>query len=374
MCQSMAATTKVSSGSGPGPAEAGKSEALEQKLIGAINGAGLLLMTSIGHRTGLFDVMAQMPPATSAGIAARARLSERYVREWLGAMVTGGVVDHDPRANTYYLPPEHAACLTRAASPNNLAVTAQWVAVLGGVEDQVVGAFGHGRGVPYSAYRDFHRVMAEESGQTVVAALKEHILPLVPGLVDRLRAGIDVLDVGCGAGRAMIELGAMFPNSRFRGYDFSEEAVMLARAEAERRGVKNVRFETKDVAALREPDRRAYDLVTAFDAIHDQAKPAQVLSNVAAALRPGGVFLMQDILCATRHHHNLGHPLATFIYTISCMHCMSVSLANGGPGLGAAWGKEKALEMLAEAGFKDVRVETLPHDPLNYYYVARTGA
>src|SRR5215207_7973135 len=129
-----------------------KAEAFGRKMADVFNHAAVALMTSVGHRTRLFDVMAGLPPTTSGDIAALAGLSERYVREWLGAMVTGGVVEHDPKAGTYRLPPEHAACLTRAARPNNAAVTAQWVAVLGGVEDKVVEAFRHGRGVPYSAY------------------------------------------------------------------------------------------------------------------------------------------------------------------------------------------------------------------------------
>ena len=346
-----------------------KAEAFTRKMLDTFNGAALALMTSIGHRTGLFDTMAKLRASTATDVALEANLSERYVREWLGAMVTAGVVEHDPEAGTYRLPPEHAAALTRAASPNNLAVTAQWVAVLGAVESKVVEAFTHGRGVPYSAYERFHEVMAEESSQTTVAGLREHILPLVPGLSHLLERGIDVLDVGCGRGRAMIELAAAFPRSRFAGYDFSADAIADARIQAARRRLGNVRFEACDVAAMAE--RRAYDLVTAFDAIHDQAKPADVLRNIAAALRPGGTFLMQDIAASSHHHGNIGAPLGTFTYTISCMHCMSVSLANNGAGLGAAWGKEKALQMLSEAGFGDVRVERLPHDIINYYYVAQ---
>jgi 2-polyprenyl-3-methyl-5-hydroxy-6-metoxy-1,4-benzoquinol methylase len=161
----------------------------------------------------------------------------------------------------------------------------------------------------------------------------------------------------------------MFPHSRFRGYDLSPEAVETARNDARRHGLTNARFLARDVSEAVEG--RAYDLVTAFDAIHDQARPEAVLRNVARALRPGGVFLMQDILASSHVQKNVDHPLAPFIYTVSCMHCMSVSLANGGPGLGAAWGREKALEMLADAGFDDVSVSTLPHDPMNYYYIAR---
>lgn len=346
-----------------------RQEDFGKQMLAVMNHAGLAIMTSLGHRTGLFDCMAQMAPATSQQIAEAAKLSERYVREWLGAMVTSRVVEYDPAARTYRLPPEHAAWLTRAASPNNVAGSMQWVAVLGYVEDQVLEAFAHGRGVPYSAYRRFHEVMAEESAQTVLAGLTEHILPLVPGLLEQLSQGMDVLDVGCGSGRALVYLACQFPQSRFVGYDFSEEGVARARDEAASQQVANVRFEIVDVAAM--PDAGRFDLVTAFDAIHDQAKPDAVLANIRRALRPGGVFLMQDISGSSNVAEDMNHPAGTFLYTISCMHCMSVSLAHGGPGLGAMWGKDVAVRMLRAAGFRDVRVESLPHDILNYYYVAR---
>jgi SAM-dependent methyltransferase len=348
-----------------------RAEAFAGKMVATLNGAALALMTSLGHRTGLFDALVGKPPLTSRALAAAAGLSERYVREWLGAMAAGGVVEYDPADHTFWLPPEHAACLTRSARPNNLAAAMQWVAVLGGVEDQVADAFRHGRGVPYSAYRRFHEVMAEESDQTVVAGLEDHILPHVPGLPERLQAGIDVLDVGCGSGRAVLAMAELFPASRFAGYDFSEEGVAKARHEAARRGLGNARFHVRDAARV--DDVGAFDLVTTFDAVHDQADPARVLRNIAAALKPGGVYLMQDVKACSHVEGNLDLPLGPFVYTVSCMHCMSVSLACGGVGLGAAWGKELALGMLAEAGFRDVTVDVLPHDPINLYYVCRVG-
>jgi SAM-dependent methyltransferase len=349
--------------------DASKADAFVQKILGVFNDAALTLMISLGHRAGLFDTMATLPPSTSEEIARAAHLDERYVREWLGTLVTGGVVDYDPERATYALPAEHAALLTRAASPNNLAVTAQFIPVLARVEDEILDCFRNGGGVPYSSFPRFHEVMAEESAQTVVAGLFEHILPLVPEIVDRLEAGIDVLDVGCGSGRAIIALAERFPKSRFFGYDFSEEGAGRARAEAERRGVRNAQFEVYDVAELSGPAR--FDLITAFDAIHDQAKPARVLDGIGQALRDDGVFLMQDIAGSSHVHQNLDHPLGAYMYTVSCLHCMTVSLANGGAGLGAMWGRETALAMLADAGFANVDVNTLPHDFINLYYVAR---
>jgi SAM-dependent methyltransferase len=347
-------------------------QAFAERLMRCYNDGALALMISIGHRTRLFDALAEMDPATSQEIADACGLSERYVREWLGAMTTGGVTGHNPATNRYWLPAERAALLTRAAAPNNMAAVAQFFAVLGGVEDQVVDAFTHGRGVPYSEYPRFHEVMAEESGQTVVAALDEHILPLVPGLQDRLQRGSDVIDVGCGRGKALMHLAERFPRSRFTGVDVSREATASAIAETNERGLRNLTFKCADAAKM--DAREAFDVALAFDAIHDQPAPEQVLENIRRALRPGGLFLMQDIAAASCVHGNMNHPMGAFLYTISCMHCMSVSLAGGGPGLGAVWGKELALEMLADAGFENVRVEQLPHDIMNYFYIATPGS
>jgi hypothetical protein len=117
-------------------------------------------------------------------------------------------------------------------------------------------------------------------------------------------------------------------------------------------------------------DQGRYGLVTAFDAIHDQAKPREVLRRIAAALRPDGVFLMQDIDASSYVHGNLDHPMAPMLYTISCMHCMTVSLALNGEGLGAMWGEEQARTLLAHAGFMRVEVKRLPHDGQNSYFIA----
>lgn len=346
-----------------------KAEAFEGRIVDMLNFGSLALMTSLGHRTGLFDIMTDLPPSTSEEIARAAGLNERYVREWLGALTTARIIEHQAADDTYSLPPEHGTCLTRKSAPNNLAAFTQYIAVLGAVEDEVLEAFKHGAGVPYSSYKRFHEVMAEDSGQTVVAALKEYILPLVPDVSNALARGINVVDIGCGSGRAVSLLAENFPNSRFSGLDISEVAIAIAKESVKRKGLGNADFFVHDTAESF--PENPYDLITAFDAIHDQAKPEQVLQNIYEALAPGGTFLMQDIAASSNVANNMDHPIAPFLYTISCMHCMSVSLAGGGPGLGAMWGKEKALAMLQDAGFADVRVEQLAHDIQNFYYITK---
>ena len=343
-------------------------EQFADRLVGILNDASLALMTSIGHQVGLFDVMADLPPGTSQEIAAAAGLQERYVREWLGAMTTGRVISHDPRTGTYRLPAEHAAFLTRAAGPDNLGHLMQLVPLLASVEEPIVACFRNGGGVPYSAYPRFHQLMAEDSATVHDGALVDSILPVVPGLIDRLHAGIEVADIGCGQGHAINLMAAAFPNSRFTGYDFSAEAVEAGRREAQHIGLTNATFELRDVTDLGLTD--AYDLITAFDAIHDQAHPSRVLAGIAAALRTTGVFLMVDIQASSHLHENLDLPWGPFLYTVSTMHCMTVSLALEGTGLGTVWGEQVALTMLEEAGFSKVQIKTLEHDTFNDYYIA----
>ena len=338
------------------------------RMLHMVNEGMLALMVSVGHRTGLFDVMATMPAATSAEIAARAELDERYVREWLAAMATGRIVDHDGAAGTFSLPADHAPWLTRAAGPDNLAIETQYVGLLALVEDQVVDCFRHGGGVPYSSFPKFQALMAEDSGAVRDATLIGVTLPLVPGLTDRLADGIDVADVGCGSGHAVNLMAAAFPRSRFTGFDFSDDGLTAARAEADRNGLTNVRFFMRDAARLGEPAR--FDFITTFDAVHDQARPDLMLAGIADALRPDGVYLCVDIAASSKLSENLDHPLGPFFYTVSCMHCMTVSLADGGMGLGAMWGEQKALHMLSEAGFSSVDAAHVDGDIANTYYIA----
>lgn len=350
--------------------DSARNEAFGQRATKMLNDASLAFMLSIGHRSGLLDCMQRMfRSATTQEIAEEAGLDERYVREWLGAMVTGRIVDYDAATQRYRLPQEHAAWLTREATPNNLAGVMQFMSMFGKIEDHVLDCFHNGGGVPYEKFDRFHEIMAEESYQTVVAALDEHILRLVDGLEDALQHGVDVVDVGCGRGMAIMHLAQRYPRSRFVGYDFSQEAIAWANSQAQLRGLSNARFDVRDAAKLDEESR--FDVALAFDAIHDQTDPHAMLAGIRRILRDDGLFLAQDIRSSSHLEKNLDHPVAPFLYTISTMHCMTVSLANCGCGLGTCWGEELALQMLEEAGFASVAVHTLDHDIMNNYYVCR---
>ncbi|MBT3942872.1 MAG: class I SAM-dependent methyltransferase [Chloroflexi bacterium] len=346
-----------------------RAEAFGDRMVETLNAGSLALMTSIGHRTGLLDTMAGLTPSTSQQIADTSGMNERYVREWLGAMVAARVIEYQPDDGKYSLPEEHAAFLTRDAAPDNVAAFLQYIPLLGSVEDSIIECFKNGGGVPYAEFPRFQEVMAEDSGQTVVPALLSHIVPLVPGLQDALTKGIDVLDVGCGSGRALNIMALEYPNSRFTGFDLSDEATAIGRCQAEENGVTNLVFEARDVTKLGTP--KQYDLITAFDAIHDQANPASVLAGISDALKDDGVFLMQDIAASSELHENIDNTIGTFLYAISVMHCMTVSLALDGTGLGTMWGEATAREMLSDAGLSRVDVNRLDHDLQNAYYIAR---
>lgn len=343
-----------------------KAKAFTQLMVRHLEGAAVSVMLEVGRRVGLFEAMAKMGTVTSAEIAGKTGLSERYVREWLAAMVCGGVVEYAAGERTYRLPPEHAAALT-GSSTRNLNSMVEMFPLMNRVIPDVVEAFRTGRGVPYSAFQpDFTGLMDRRSRPRYDELLFSVYLAKPAGLIPRLEAGIRVADVGCGTGHCIALMARRFPSSTFVGYDISEAGIADARDAAA--GLDNASFLVQDVATLEAP--AAFDLITAFDAIHDQADPAGVLRRVRAALGAGGTFLMLDVCASSELADNVGLPMAPYLYTMSTMHCMSVSLAAGGPGLGTAWGHQAATRMLHEAGFTDVQLFERV-DPANSLYVAR---
>jgi len=345
-----------------------KARAFTQLMVRHLEGAAVTLMLEVGRRVGLFEAMAPMGAVTSAQLAEKSGLSERYVREWLAAMVCGGIVEYAAAEHTYRLPREHATALT-GSSMRNLTGMVEMFPLLNRVIPDVADAFRTGRGVPYSAFQpDFTGLMDRRSRPRYDELLFSTYLAKPEGLSARLEAGIRVADVGCGTGHCITLMARRFPKSSFVGYDISESGIASARAMAA--GIGNASFEVQDVARLE--TTTPFDLITAFDAIHDQADPAGVLRRIHAALAPGGTFLMLDVWASSELADNVGTPMAPYLYTMSTMHCMSVSLASGGPGLGTAWGHQTATRMLREAGFADVRLFERV-DPANSLYVARRG-
>jgi 2-polyprenyl-3-methyl-5-hydroxy-6-metoxy-1,4-benzoquinol methylase len=342
-------------------------EAAAGRVLTIYAGSMLNYMIDIGHRTGLLATAAQ-GPGTSEALAARAGLTERYVREWLAAMVTGGVFEYDPATRTYTLPAAAAAVLTGGPLP--LAVMAGLQTHLAKHVHEVARAFREGGGVPYAAYRPEFTDLMDQIGRTLYdTALVDAYLPLVDGLTAQLEAGAAVADIACGTGHALVVLARRFPASTFVGFDLDDGAIARARAEASGAGLTNVRFEVTDVARLDVTD--AFDVVFVFDAIHDQVDPAGVLRCINAALKPGGVFIMKEPRAADALEDNIGNPFAPILYSCSTLHCLTVSLAHGGAGIGTAFGEQLARTMLGDAGFENVAVEPAPGDPGDGVYITR---
>lgn len=338
-----------------------------RKLFGFYASGMLTLMVELGYRSGLFEAAAK-GPATSAELGERAGLDERYVREWLAGMTAGGVFEYDADTRRFTLPAEHAQCLTGPSS-RNLAPNSQTLRMLAGRLPEVARCFRTGGGVPYSVFQpDFTESQDASWRRLYDGLLIKGFLPLVPGLVPRLQSGIRVADVGCGTGHAINLMAREYPRSTFSGYDIGEAAIERARAEAGEMGLLNARFERVDVAAL--PPAPTFDLITTFDAIHDQRDPATVLRRIAGALAPDGVYLMLEPRASSSLEDNLGNPFAPYVYGVSVLHCMTVSLAEGGTGLGTAWGEQLARQMLADAGFTSVETVEAP-GPQNTIFICR---
>jgi len=343
-----------------------KARAFMQTMLDIMNGGALSLMMSIGHKTRLFDTMDGASPASSADIAEQCGLSERYVREWLSAMACGGIIDYNASTDQFDLPDEHAGLLTRRSGPLNLTVPMQQIGLLAEVEADIVEAFESGGGVPYDKFPRFQALMSETSGSRFDRTLIDQIVPLL-GINDQLTNGIDVADIGCGSGKALSILGSAYPNSRFVGFDVSESGIAAAREASA--GLGNVTFELCDAAQLEPVD--CFDVATTFDAIHDQAHPMAVLAGVNRMLRSGGTYLCVEPKASSLLEENMQDPMASFMYTVSTMHCMTVSLAYGGEGLGTAWGHQTATAYLTDAGFTEIEITGVRDDRSNNYFVSK---
>ena len=353
------------------------------KMTTILNHGALNLALAIGYKHRIFDAMDAMhQPATLLEIADSTGLNPRYLKEWLSVMVSGGIIELLPAENDqegYRLPAEQADVLTRRAGSRNMGVYAQEIPLLTSCALEAVHKdMEAGNGVPFSRYPDFQRFMAELSDAKLEKELIETFLPAVDQgrLMPRLQQGIRVCDLGCGHGVAVHLMAKAFPNSRFTGIDTHEEAITEAREAARMLGLANADFRIEDAASLfRNPDWvQCFEYVLAFDAIHDQSHPLEALKSVRSMLAPGGLFSMVDIKAHSRLADNLDHPLAPFLYTVSLMHCLPVGLNDKGTGLGMMWGQEQAAKLLRTAGFEDVTLQDMAHDPFNLHFLCRVPA
>ncbi|MBL4849001.1 MAG: methyltransferase domain-containing protein [Planctomycetes bacterium] len=351
--------------------------------VGQILEAGALnVALGLGYQLGLFEALDGAGALSSDELAAKADLNPRYVHEWLGAVLAGGVVELAPDDPTrFVLPDAHALVLCRRGGAQNLGVYTQELGLLvEGALSGVRAGFRTGQGLGYESYPAFHAFMGELADRKHEQALVGEFLPSVAeGAIEaRLRAGGAACDLGCGSGRALLLLAAAFPASEFVGVDLDEGALEAGRDAARAAGLTNVEFLTRDAARLAEaPGELAarFDWVSAFDAIHDQLDPAAALRGARALLKDGGVFSLVDIAAESELAENAERPLGAFLYTVSLLHCLPIGLGpeGKGAGLGMLWGRQRALDLLAEAGF-EVEVAEIPNDPFNVHYCCRLSS
>lgn len=351
-----------------------------EKLIQILNHGSLNLALGIGYSHNIFDAMDHAGKAmTLDELALATELSPRYLREWLAIMATGQIIELGETENgedTFHLPRSHGDLLCRRAGSSNLGVYTQEIPLLtASAMEAVQENFKTGEGIPFSTYPKFQAFMSELSDAKHEQVLVQEFLPSVDKgrLVEQLKAGITVCDLGCGQGVALNLMAKAFPNSQFTGMDNHAQAIETARGAAENMGLANAQFLIQDAASVREqPDlENKFDYICAFDAVHDQSHPLQALKGVLYMLKSGGLFSMIDIKAGTRIKDNMDHPMAPFLYTVSLMHCMPIGLNDKGRGLGMMWGKEQALTLLEEAGFKQVSAQEIPNDAFNLHFQCR---
>ena len=345
-----------------------KMEAFVGKVLNDTSAASVTVLAAIGDRLDLFKRMAVGGPATSAELATRANLNERYVREWLGAMASAGYVEYEPLSRRFTLPLEHVPALAQERGPYFFGGIHQEMLGTFKPLDKIIEAFRHGGGVPQSEYgEDLWEGLERFTAGWFDNHLIQEWIPAMPEVQAKLESGALVADVGCGRGRALIKLAEAFPKSRFVGYDVFEPTISKATENARAAGVsERVRFEHLDVSQGL-PEQ--YDIITTFDVIHDAVDPQGLVRSIRQGLLAGGRYVCLDINCSDKLEENAG-PLGALFQGISVLYCMTTSLAHEGEGLGTIGLPESKLRELCEAaGFGEVRQVPLDN-PFNNLYEA----
>lgn len=352
-----------------------KAEMFSKKMGDILNYGALNLAMGIGYEAGLFEALSRVDgPASCAAIAEEAEVSERYLREWLGVMVCGGIVDtrtDEQGQELFELPEEHVPFLCQSGGNSNFGVYTQEIPLLTDCARQgVLDGMKSGEGIPYENYPKFYSFMEELADAKHRDVLVQTFLPSIMDgeIVRRLQEGISVCDIGCAEGVALEVMAQAFPKSQFTGTDISKESLENARKRVANLGLRNITFRIED-AAGDNVETEQFDYITAFDSIHDQTRPFEALRNIHRMLKPDGVFSMIDIKASSSISGNMEHPMGAFLYTVSLMHCMPVGLVDGGTGLGMMWGREKAVSMCREAGFNKIEVNDIPEDGFNSHYL-----
>jgi SAM-dependent methyltransferase len=327
------------------------------------------LMLHIGDRLGLYKAMADAGPITSDTLARRTGTTERYVREWLGNQAAGGYVVYTPADSTYELPAEQAMVVAHEDSPVFLGGAFETIASCYADHDKFVDAFRTGTGVGWAEHD--HRLFTgvlRLFRPGYAAHLVEEWLPALDGVVEKLRSGGTVADVGCGLGASTIVMAQAFERSRFVGFDTHTPSIQGAREAAAEAGLSQ--RATFEVAAAKDFPGEGYDLVCMFDALHDMGDPVGAARRIRRALAPDGTLLLVEPFAGDTLEQNL-NPVGRLYYGLSTVICTPGSLAQDvGLGLGAQAGERRLTDVLRKAGFTHVRRAT--ETPFNIILEARS--
>jgi SAM-dependent methyltransferase len=340
------------------------------RFVGYASGATTMALLAVADRAGLLYWLAEHDSATVGDIAEGAQLESRYVKEILSGLAAAGAVEYDPDAEVFTLPPEHALFLADESSPYCMGGWIDMVPTIMSQIDGVAHATRHGGGVGFEEFGTaMVRGIDRGNSPSQKVFLIDRWIPAVPGLADRLASGIRVADVGCGSGTVPILLAKAFPESTFHGFDVSEESLAVARERAN--AIPNLTFEASSADDI--PLDPPFELITAFDVIHDLPDPLAGMTRIREALASDGQFLMMEPNASTRLENNLDDHGA-LLYGISTMHCMTQSLAVGGEGVGAAWGREMAEDYARRAEFTSFEpLEAIENKFSAFYLLTGSG-
>jgi ubiquinone/menaquinone biosynthesis C-methylase UbiE len=341
-------------------------KAFSEKVFRDMAGAMTAGLGFVGVKTGLFRVMSGKGPMTLEQVVATAGLQSRYVEEWLKGMVCAGYLDFDPPAETYCLPDEHAFLLSSEDTDHYMGGLFCMAPVMLRVAPRVAVAFKQGGGVPFEDYgADGIEALDLVNRGQYEERFAAYWLKSLPEVVERLERGGRILDVGCGVGRVALTLASAFPKTEIVGLDLDRESIRQAGAAARSRKLGNrVQFLAQRLGEFDPGDK--FDLVTACDAIHDFAAPVETLKQMRAVLKPDGVLLAVEPKAADRLEDNR-NPIATMYYGFSVFHCMTQSLAHGGPGLGTCMGPARTRALMREAGFARFDILDIKSHVLAFY-------
>jgi 2-polyprenyl-3-methyl-5-hydroxy-6-metoxy-1,4-benzoquinol methylase len=345
-----------------------KVEALAFRVVGDMAASFSMALGYIGDRLGLFRTLAGTGAVTSEQLASKTGLNERYVREWLKAMVAAEYLEYDPASGCFFMTPEQEQVLANDDSPFSAGGALQFTTATVLNTRQILKAFQEGGGIAYGEMgADVAEGIARFFGPGYKNFLVTEWLAAVPGLTERLASGIHVADIGCGCGVSTVTMAAAFPRSRFLGIDHDPASIDHARRLAADRRVRNVHWVPAAAHELAPVPK--HELICTFDCIHDMVDPRGTLRAIRAALADDGVYLWSEPNGSDNPLENR-NPVGKAFACVSPLHCLAVSLAHGGEGLGTILGEHGVRNLAQEAGFSSM--ERLPiTNPFNVVYALR---